>query len=149
MPKTGIVKDKRYLEHQTGAYRVETPERLVHIYQALDDLNGLFVEIPPRAATRQEIIAVHDPQYVDRIAATAGKESLHLDPDTVTSPKTYEVACLAAGGVMAAIDAGMDGLTNAFALVRPPAHHAESNRALGFCIFNNVAIGACYALAPP
>ena len=147
MSKTGIVKDERYLAHETGAYHVENPERLVHIYRALDDLKGIFEEIPPRAATRQEIIAVHDPGYVDRIAATAGQPPCHLDPDTATSSRTYEVSCLAAGGVLAAIDAVMGGLTNAFALVRPPGHHAERDRAMGFCIFNNCAIGAHYAFS--
>ncbi|MBW2040192.1 MAG: histone deacetylase [Deltaproteobacteria bacterium] len=147
MAKTGIVRDERYLEHETGSYHVENPDRLVHIYKALDELEGPFVEITPREATRQEITAVHDPEYVDRIAATAGGPMRHLDPDTVVSPKTYEVSLLAAGGLLAAIDAVMGDLDNAFALVRPPGHHAERNRAMGFCIFNNVAIGAKYALS--
>jgi acetoin utilization deacetylase AcuC-like enzyme len=149
MAQTGVVKDKRYLEHDMGPYHVENPQRLVHIYRALDDLKGVFEEIPPRAATRQEILAVHDSTYVDRIAATAGKSECHLDPDTATSPKSYEVSLLAAGGLLAAIDAVMDmhRVHNAFALVRPPGHHAERDRAMGFCIFNNVAIGAQYALS--
>ncbi len=147
MAKTGIVKDERYLEHETGSYHVENPERLVHIYKALDDLQGLFVQIPPREARRQEVTAVHDPGYVDRIAATAGGPLHRLDPDTVTSPKTYEVSLLAAGGLLAAIDAVMGELKNAFCLVRPPGHHAERDRAMGFCIFNNAAIGAKYALS--
>ncbi len=145
MAKTGIVRDERYLEHDTGAYHVENPERLVHISQALDELHGLFVEIPPREATRQEITAVHDPGYVDRIASTAGGPLHRLDPDTVTSPRTYETSLLAAGGLLTAIDAVMGDLDNAFALVRPPGHHAERARAMGFCIFNNVAIGTQYA----
>ena len=130
MAKTGIVRDNRYLEHETGSYHVENPQRLVHIYKALDEIESPLEEITPRAATREEITAVHDPEYVDRIAATAGKEARHLDPDTVTSPKTYEVALLAAGGLLAAIDAVMGDLANAFALVRPPGHHAEGDRAM-------------------
>jgi acetoin utilization deacetylase AcuC-like enzyme len=147
MAQTGIVKDNRYLEHDMGSYHVENPQRLAYIYRELAGLKGLFEEIPPRPATRAEIIAVHDPKYVDRIAATAGHPEVHLDADTSTSARTYEVALLAAGGFLAAIDAVMDGLPTAFALVRPPGHHAERDRAMGFCIFNNIAIGAHYAMS--
>ena len=149
MANTGIVRDERYLEHDTGGFHVENPERLVHIYRALDDLHGPFVDIPPRPATIPEVIAVHDPEYVDRIAATAGR-SVRLDPDTVASPRTYEIALLAAGGLLEAVDAVMSSVNavkNAIALVRPPGHHAERNRAMGFCIFNNVAIAAKHVLA--
>ena len=83
MGGTGIVRDERYLEHETGSFHVENPERLVHIYRALEELQGPFTEVSPREATRQEIIAVHDPRYVDRIAATSGSPTHHLDPDTV------------------------------------------------------------------
>jgi acetoin utilization deacetylase AcuC-like enzyme len=147
MAKTGIVRDNRYLEHDMGSYHVENPQRLVHIYKALDEIETPLAEISPRAATREEITAVHDPAYVDRIAATAGQSAVHLDADTSTSARSYEVSLLAAGGLLAAIDAVMGDLTNAFALVRPPGHHAERNRAMGFCIFNNIAIGTRYALS--
>ncbi len=90
---------------------------------------------------------VHLPSYIDMIASTAGQPARRLDPDTVTSPKSYEAACLAVGGVLEAIEAVLQGeLDNAFALVRPPGHHAERNRAMGFCIFNNIAVGAKYAI---
>jgi len=90
---------------------------------------------------------VHDPHYVDRVLDTAEKTRVRFDPDTVTSPKTYKAAWMAAGGVMEAVRAVLAGeISNAFALIRPPGHHALRDQAMGFCIFNNLAIGACYAL---
>ncbi len=150
MNRTGIVRDERYIEHITDDYHPENPNRLRSIYGMLQggDMEGFFTEIPPRFATREELEMVHIPSYIDLIASTAGQPARRLDPDTVASPKSYEAACLAVGGVLEAIDeAALQGnLNNAFALVRPPGHHAERNRAMGFCIFNNIAVGAKYAI---
>ncbi len=149
MNSTGIVRDERYIEHITDDYHPENPNRLRSIYSMLQqgDMEGFFTEIPPRFATREELEMVHLPSYIDMIASTSGQSARRLDPDTVTSPKSYEAACLAVGGVLEAIKAVLQGkLDNAFALVRPPGHHAERNRAMGFCIFNNIAVGAKYAI---
>jgi acetoin utilization deacetylase AcuC-like enzyme len=149
MNRTGIVRDERYIEHITDDYHPENPNRLRSIYGMLQqrDMEGFFTEIPPRSATREELEMVHLPSYIDMIASTAGQPARRLDPDTVTSPKSYEAACLAVGGVLEAIEAVLQGeLNNAFALVRPPGHHAERNCAMGFCIFNNIAVGAKYAI---
>jgi acetoin utilization deacetylase AcuC-like enzyme len=149
MNRTGIVRDERYIEHITDNYHPENPNRLRSIYAMLGqkDMEGLFTEIPPRLATREELEMAHLPSYVDLIASTAGQPARRLDPDTVASPKSFEAACLAAGGVLEAIEAVTQGKAdNAFALVRPPGHHAERNRAMGFCIFNNIAIGAKYVM---
>ena len=149
MNRTGIVRDERYIEHITDDYHPENPNRLRSIYAMLGqkDMEGLFTEIPPRLATREELEMAHLPSYVDLIASTAGQPARRLDPDTVASPKSYEAACLAVGGVLEAIEAVTQGKAdNAFALVRPPGHHAERNRAMGFCIFNNIAIGAKYVM---
>jgi acetoin utilization deacetylase AcuC-like enzyme len=148
MNRTGIVKDEMYIEHITDDYHPENPNRLRAIYAMLQqkDMEGLFTEITPRLATREELEMVHLPSYVDLIASTAGQSARRLDPDTVASPKSYDAARLAVGGVLEAIEAVIQGkLDNAFALVRPPGHHAEKNRAMGFCIFNNIAVGAKYA----
>ncbi len=101
--------------------------------------------IAPRAATHEQLARVHDADYIRRIADTAGR-AVALDPDTYTSPESYDVARLAAGAAVEAVERVVgDAETTALALVRPPGHHAERDRAMGFCLFNNVAVAAAHA----
>jgi acetoin utilization deacetylase AcuC-like enzyme len=149
MNRTGIVKDNRYLEHMMDPGHPESPERLKVIYQMLEEkeMKEIVEVVKPRAATREELEMVHSPKYIDLIASTAGKPYFRLDMDTSTCAKSYEAALFAAGGLLELIKAVMEGkLNNGFALVRPPGHHAERDRAMGFCLFNNVAVGAHYAI---
>jgi acetoin utilization deacetylase AcuC-like enzyme len=141
---TGIVKDRRYLDHDMGAGHVESPRRLSAVYSLIElGLPYPYVTAVPRPARKEEIEYIHAPEYVEFVSSTAGKPMIYLDPDTSTSPKSYDTALLAAGGAMKAADLIMDGeVQNGFALVRPPGHHAEFNQARGFCIFNNIAVAA-------
>lgn len=145
--KTGVVKDWRYVEHNMGDAHPESPERIRAIYEMMEEEKRLasLAVITPRMATEKEIALIHTQEYVEQIKETAGRPRVYLDPDTSTSARSYEIALLAAGGLLEAADLIMDRkVDNAFALVRPPGHHAEASQAKGFCIFNNAAIAAQY-----
>lgn len=146
--KTGILKDKRYLDHNMGDHHVETPERLEAIYSMIEeDIHFPYHPIIPRKAAAEDIQTIHSPEYYEFIRETSGKERVFLDPDTSTNAWTFETALLAAGGVLQAADDIIDDtINNGFAFVRPPGHHAERSRAMGFCFFNNIAITAEYLI---
>jgi acetoin utilization deacetylase AcuC-like enzyme len=147
--KTGIVCHDLYKEHLAGFPHVESPERLQVIYDMLEaeDMAGRFAAVSPRPATHDELAWIHSPSHIQRIAATDGKPHASLDPDTQTTSLSYQAATLAVGGLFSLVDAILEGtMKNGFALVRPPGHHAEKDRAMGFCLFNNVALGARYAM---
>ncbi|MBI3740906.1 MAG: histone deacetylase, partial [Chloroflexi bacterium] len=137
-----------FLQHQTADHP-ESPERLRAIMRALADANLLsrLIALEPQPATDQQILAVHTPEHLARVTQIVERGGGFLDPDTYTNEYSLDAARLAAGAVIRGVDAVLQKeIDNAFALVRPPGHHATTQRAMGFCLFNNIAIGAQHAL---
>jgi acetoin utilization deacetylase AcuC-like enzyme len=151
MQRTALLADSRYLDHRTAPGHPEGPERMERLLEVANELwrgaqssspSGIF-RVEPRPATREEILFVHSADHFERVAASRDREWTVYDADTHASPATFDTALLAAGGFLEVIDAVLDGRAgNGLALVRPPGHHAETSRAMGFCYFNNIAIGA-------
>lgn len=147
MNRTGVVQDPLYIKHDPGAGHPESPDRLRSIYALVEEegLGERCVAVSPRAATVEEIGRIHAPEYYKKIRESEGRRVM-LDPDTATSEDSFRAAELAAGGMLALTEAVVKGdLDNGYALVRPPGHHAEHNRAMGFCLFNSVAVAAEHA----
>jgi acetoin utilization deacetylase AcuC-like enzyme len=146
MRRTGVVIDRRYQDHQTGPGHPERPERIATLLRIIEGADRRHLHpLEPRSASRGELAMIHDPAHIDRVAATASQPSSAFDADTPVSSDSYRTALLAVGGLLTLIDAIIgDEVDNGFAMVRPPGHHAEADRAMGFCLFNNVAIAAEY-----
>jgi acetoin utilization deacetylase AcuC-like enzyme len=138
----------RFARHETPPGHPERVERAVvmsAVAARWRERGGAVLE--PRKATREELARVHAAGYLDRIAATAGR-NVSLDPDTHTSSDSHEVALVAAGAAVSAVQRVLEAPgAAAFALVRPPGHHAEREHAMGFCLYNNIAVAAAHARA--
>lgn len=142
-----LIASERFEEHVTPPGHPERMER-ARIFMAVADrwTKAGAVSAGPRPARREELARVHDESYLDEIAATAGR-AVRLDADTYTSPESVEIAALAAGAAVQAAEHALAHGEAACALVRPPGHHAERDRAMGFCLYNNTAVAAAAARA--
>lgn len=145
---TGLIYNDAFLQHETGPGHPERPDRLRAIVRKFK-ASGLWdrvTHLPFEPAALEWVERLHEPAYVRRVHEACANGEHFVDvPDSAVSPRTYELALLATGGVLAAVDAVMSGkVDNAFCLVRPPGHHAEASHAMGFCFFNHIAVAAEY-----
>jgi acetoin utilization deacetylase AcuC-like enzyme len=142
-----LIASERFEEHVTPPGHPERMER-ARIFTAVAHRwsKAGAASVEPRPARREELARVHDASYLDEIAATAGR-AVRLDADTYTSPESVEIAALAAGAAVQAAEHALAHGEAACALVRPPGHHAERDRAMGFCLYNNIAVAAAAARA--
>ena len=150
MEAPGFVLDDCYLLHDPGYSHIESPKRLLAIKQALASAGTAerWQRLQPRLAQPDELELVHTVGHVERVRLAAKLAPSYLDPDTVVCSESYRTGLLAVGGVLECVDAICKGsLRKAFAFVRPPGHHAGPAKAMGFCLFNNVALAAAYARA--
>ncbi|MEW6570606.1 MAG: histone deacetylase [Nitrospirota bacterium] len=144
MKKVGFIYDDIFLKHEMPPGHPESPARLQKIAEVLEksDNWNKVIHIKPRRAEEKDILRVHTKKYFETIKTFTG----YYDPDTYLSSNSFEAAMFAAGAVIEAVDRCKKGdIERAFCAVRPPGHHAEADRAMGFCIFNNVAVGARFA----
>ncbi len=144
----GVVSDPLFMNHETGSYHPETPMRIHYIHTVFNGKEPGIVMVDPVQASPEDIMLNHEQYYVDHVLRSCTTKSLvDLDPDTVCSEDSYSVALYAAGSLIRLVQMALAGEIDAgFASVRPPGHHATADEAMGFCLFNNVAIAARKAI---
>jgi acetoin utilization deacetylase AcuC-like enzyme len=148
-PRVALYDDPVFREHDAGIGHPERPERLDAIRRGLRDagLEKRLTALASRPATEEELRRVHTAGHVRSVAASEGR-TVRFDPDTQAGPRSYRASLRAAGAAVDAVERVLDGeIDRAFCLCRPPGHHAEADAAMGFCLFNNVAVAAAHALA--
>jgi acetoin utilization deacetylase AcuC-like enzyme len=145
--RIALINDPRFILHLDNIFHLDSPKRIQAFQSILEhpSLKDRYRVLSPRSAEPEELAWVHTVDYINQVARTSGKTLTSLDLDTQTTEHSYEVARMAVGSVFTLLDEVVTGeIKKGFAFIRPPGHHAEPDRAMGFCLFNNVALGAMY-----